>query len=81
MSNEPMRITKKDIVEGLKFGHEYEWIYEGIKYSLLPTWSKPAIYFCIEGSNAKSYNSIDEIIKDGYDLVKMMDNNPELYEY
>lgn len=81
MSDQPIRMTKDDIIEGLRCGHEYEWLFEGVKYYLLPTWSKPEISFQVGASQAKLYHDVDSIIAAGYDLVGMMDNNPNLYEF
>lgn len=81
MPDQPIRMTREDIVEGLRRGHEYEWLFEGIKYYLLPTWSEPEISFQAGTAQAKLYHDVDGIIADGYDLVSMMDNNPDLYEF
>ncbi len=81
MSNNPIHFTKKEIADGLKNGHEYEWSFGGKEYYLLPTWSNPPIVFQIKGGPSKLYNDIDEIIADGFDLISMMDGNSELYEY
>ena len=81
MSDQPIRMTREDIIEGLSCGHEYEWLFEGIKYYLLPTRSEPEISFQAGTAQVKLYRDVDEIIADGYDLVSMMDNNPDLYEF
>lgn len=80
MSEELMKFDKQSIAEGLQRGHEYEWTYKGKSYSLCPMIPAKAILFFAEGVGSKTYSNIDEIISAGFDLVEMMNENPDLYE-
>lgn len=80
MSEELMKFDKQTIAEGLKRGHEYEWTYKGKNYSLCPMIPAKTILFFVEGIGNKEYLDIDEIISAGFDLVEMMNENPDLYE-
>ena len=68
------------VEEGLQHGHEYEWSYKGKSYSLCPVIPAKTILFFAEGVDSKAYPSVDAIIAAGFDLVKMMNENPDLYE-
>ena len=80
MFEELMKFDKQSIVEGLQHGHEYEWTYKGKSYSLCPMIPAKAILFFVEGIGVKEYRDVDEIIAAGFDLVEMMNENPDLYE-
>ncbi len=80
MAEELLKFDKQGIIDGLKHGHEYEWTYEGRTYSLCPMLPAETVLFFCEGIGSKAYPSVDAIIADGFDLVKMMNENPDLYE-
>ena len=74
-------MTKNVLIKNLKAGHEYQWSYNGKRYSLLPRNNTGMIFFYMEGSEGKEYSSVDEIITSGYDLLTMMNDNPTLDEF
>ena len=74
-------MSKDELATGLKHGHEYQWTYLGIDYSLLPGYDSGGVYFVVKGQGERKYPDVDAVIQDGFDLVAMTTDNPTLDEY
>lgn len=87
-------MLKTEIRELLNHGHELEWEWNSLCFSLLPVWDDPNDQYHVHNTKAdfcvvdnektivdKIYNSLDEIISEGYDLETMCDDSNPTFSY